>query len=240
MSIEVYEKEYTILSSDVDFSRRLKLSVLYKMLQEAAIAHTTELGMGREKTLDKGLLWIITMQQTSVKRLPEYDEKIVLRSWPGDTMHMFFPRFYRMEDAHGEELLTSSMLWALMDEKTRNMVFPDEHGIKIDSSSFSPSLPIPKRVAMPELELRADFIVPYSYTDINGHMNNTRYFDLVLDNASADLRDKNISDIFSEYVAEIACGEKISLFMSESPCEVFTEGRFSDGRPCFRMVLKTS
>ena len=61
--MSVYEKSYRLLSSDVDAQQRLRLSRLFTFLQEASIAHTTALGMGREKTLDKGLLWIVTLQQ---------------------------------------------------------------------------------------------------------------------------------------------------------------------------------
>ena len=60
--MSIYSIEYRILSSDTDANRRLRLSRLFTLLQEASIAHTTELGMGREKTLDRGLLWIVTLQ----------------------------------------------------------------------------------------------------------------------------------------------------------------------------------
>ena len=129
--MSVYRKEYTLLSSDVDAARRLRLSRLFTMLQEASIAHTTALGMGREKTLDKGLLWIIVQMSVQVKRLPLYDEKVRLLSWPGKTLHLYFPRFYRLEDENGECLLEGSALWGLMDQATRHIIFPEEHGIRI-------------------------------------------------------------------------------------------------------------
>ena len=78
--MSVYEKGYRLLSSDVDAGQRLRLSRLFTFLQEASIAHTTELGMGREKTLDRGLLWIVTLQQVQVARLPVYDEDVKLLS----------------------------------------------------------------------------------------------------------------------------------------------------------------
>ena len=73
MSSGIYEKKLRLRSSDVDVDRRLRTSVLFSMFQEAAIAHTEELGMGRAKTLDKGLLWIVSLQKLEVLRMPEYD-----------------------------------------------------------------------------------------------------------------------------------------------------------------------
>ena len=97
--MSTYRKQYTLRSADVDMRRRLRLSSLFTMLQEAAIAHTTELGMGREKTLDRGLLWIVTRLSIRINRLPKYDETVVLSSWPGETMHLYFPRCSRLFDA---------------------------------------------------------------------------------------------------------------------------------------------
>ena len=94
----MYRIPYQILSSDTDANRALRLSRLFTLLQEASIAHTTLLGMGREHTLDRGLLWIVTLQRAQISRLPVYDERIVLKSWPGKTMHLLFPRYYRIED----------------------------------------------------------------------------------------------------------------------------------------------
>ena len=127
----------------MDAGQRLRLSRLFTFLQEASIAHTTLLGMGREKTLDRGLLWIVTLQQVKVDRLPVYDEDVKLLSWPGATMHLYFPRYYRMEDKDGRTLLTGSALWALMDRENRKMVFPEEHGVHIDGETGEGPLPLP-------------------------------------------------------------------------------------------------
>ena len=87
----MYRILYQILSSDTDANRTLRLSRLYTLLQEASIRHTEQLGMGREKTLDKGILWVLTQQRCEIRRMPEYDEHIVLKSWPGRNMHLLFP-----------------------------------------------------------------------------------------------------------------------------------------------------
>ena len=71
--MSVYREEILLRSKDVDLFRRLRLSRLFELLQEASIRHTEQLGMGREKTLDKGLLWVVTMQRCEISRMPEYD-----------------------------------------------------------------------------------------------------------------------------------------------------------------------
>ena len=102
---EIYTERLTLRSRDVDMFRRLRTSELFKLLQEASIRHTEQLGMGRDRTLDRGVLWVLLMQRAEIARMPEYDERIVLRSWPGKTMHLLFPRFYSLETEAGEELV---------------------------------------------------------------------------------------------------------------------------------------
>ncbi len=233
--MSLYSTEHTLLSADVDTSRRLRLSTLFTMLQEASIAHTTELGMGREKTLDKGLLWIITLQQATICRLPVYDEHITLTSWPNPTMHLYFPRSYRITGEHGETLIEASALWALMDQATRRIVFPEQHGIVIDGTANQSDPPFPRAPKMPELTDTQTFTVPYSYTDLNGHMNNTRYFDLAEDRMPELLRARPIRTIQVEYSAEAKGNETITLHTSASETAFAMVGE-TDKR-LFRMLL---
>ena len=124
-SIGPYERTLRIRSQHVTCCRRLRLSVLLEFFQEASIAHTEALGMGREKTLDRGLLWIITKQHVGIRRMPEYDEEITIRSWPGEMMHVLFPRFYEVVSG-GDVIITGSALWMLIDAESRGFIFPPD------------------------------------------------------------------------------------------------------------------
>ena len=236
----VYRQEYTIRSCDVDSMRRLRLSSLFVMLQEAAIAHTTELGMGRHMTLDRGFLWVITLQNVWIRRLPVYDEHISIISWPERSMHIYFPRSFRIEDADGELLVEASTVWGLMDQKTRHLIFPEDHGINIDGCREMPSLPFPKVPSPEVLQEMCTYTVPYSCTDINGHMNNTRYFDLAEDMMPPELRSRAVNEISSSFDSEIFLGDTVSLFSSFDGDTYVIEGRNSSGKRCFRVRLTYS
>ena len=222
--MNVYTKEYKILSSDVDLYRRLRLSRLHVWLQEASIAHTEALGAGRDKTLDRGLLWIIAQQQTGLSRLPEYDERVTVSSWPGKTMHVFFPRFCRVTDGAGRVLAETTALWALMDEKTRKTVFPDRWGIEIPPFVTGDRAPLPRVPRTEETDRETPFTVPFSYVDLNGRMNNTRYFDLADDLLPEALREKTPRDVSVEYGGEARLGETVTLRFSQSEDHFYLSG----------------
>ena len=115
----MYERQLLLGSEHVDLHRRMRTSALFELLQVSSIRHTEELGMGREKTLDRGLLWVVTRMHAEVARMPVYDERITLRTWPGETMHLLFPRYYEIASEEGEVLVQASGVWSLMDAAKR-------------------------------------------------------------------------------------------------------------------------
>ena len=209
--MSVYERDFSVRACDVDPRRRLRLSSLCTMLQEAAIAHTEQLGAGREKTLDRGLLWVITLQEIRIARLPEYGERVKLLSWPGDMMHVFFPRYSALRDEAGETLLTASALWALIDRETRKLTFPEETGVAVPGFRTGEEPPMPAAPkALPATESRS-FTVPRSYADINGHMNNARYFDLLEDVLPEELLGACPARVRAEFSGEVPEGAELRL-----------------------------
>jgi len=237
----VYEKTYRLKSSDVNRFQRLRTSVMMRWLQEAAIAHTEELGMGREKTLDKGILWIVSLQRTEILRMPVYDEDILVRSWPGKTMHVFFPRYYELVSANGSEVLVrASALWMLLDEKTRHFVFPESYGIVIEGCVTGRETALPSSPkALPFTE-ESPFTVPFSYVDLNGHMNNTRYYDLADDLLPFEKEGRLLKTLFTEYLHEIREDQCIVLRrgFDENGDAAFLVGEDEAGTALFRLRLE--
>ena len=240
-SIGPYERTLRIRSQHVTCCRRLRISVLLRFFQEASIAHTEALGMGREKTLDRGLLWIITKQHIDIRRMPEYDEEITIRSWPGETMHVLFPRFYEVI-CNGDVVITGSALWMLIDAESRGFIFPDEYGIEIPEMNTGHTLPLPGtiRERLPEAGDPRIRSVPrtatFSMLDINGHINNCGYFDLTDDLIPLSVHEQSPpASVDAEYLSEIRAGEDFEIAWTEENGTWLFEGR-SD-RPKFRIKL---
>ena len=232
----MFRRELLLRSKDVDLHRRLRTSRLFELLQEASIRHTEELGMGRDKTLDKGILWVVGLQRAEIRRMPVYDEQIVLKSWPGKTMHLFFPRYYQLETAAGEVLLKASALWTLVDESTRKVVFPEKYGVVIEGEVTGEEISLPASPRKLETDRAVPFRVPYSYVDLNGHMNNTRYFDLAEDCIPASLEGRPLRMIQTEYVSEARIGDELQVRWGGDGKVFYLLGQGE--KPVFRMRLE--
>jgi hypothetical protein len=73
--------------------------------------------------------------------------------------------------------------------------------------------------------------------DLNGHMNNARYFDLAEDCIGAAARGLPLKEVRTEYVNEIRFGETATLRWNGDGGEVFLTGECG-GKPAFRMLLR--
>ena len=233
--MSVYTTELRLRNKDVNLHRRLRTAMLFELMQEASIRHTEELGMGRKMTLDRGLLWMVTLQRAEIARMPEYDECITLESWPGETMHLLFPRYYRVLDEGGNTLVSASALWALVDQETRRMIFPDRYGVHVEGcvTGHEIELPSPPRKAQGGEASR--FTVPFSYLDLNGHMNNTRYFDLAEDLIPAAAEGRALREIQVEYSSEARLGDTLSITLEQDGGCFFISG--DTEKKIFRMRL---
>lgn len=234
--MRIWRQDFRILSSDVDLTRKLRLSTLFTKLQEAAIAHTIELGVTRERTLDRGLLWAVTQYRLNIDRMPEYDDQVTLLSWPGKTMHLYFPRYFRLLDEKGRVLLDAVSLWVLIGEKDRSIVFPEDHGIEIPETVTGSELPLPGRLRREETSSSHSFTVPYSYVDLNGHMNNARYYDLAQDIMPEELRSRKLASLSSEYIGEARLGDTLQAGCALSRDTFYVCG--STEKPLFRMKFE--
>ena len=234
--MDIYSRKFRVLSSDTDMNRRMHLSALFTHLQNAAIAHTESLGAGRNKTLDKGLLWVVVMQEARIRRMPVYDDLLTLTSWPGSTMHVFFPRYWQISDECGEILVEASSLWTLMSCSERKLVFPEEHAITIPDMNQGRNTFLPGRIKAKSAPVLQEFTVPFSYTDLNGHMNNVRYFDLAADCMPEQMHSRHFSRIRVEYIEECRLGETMVLRALKEADTWYFSGETD--RSLFRMVFE--
>ena len=126
-------------------------------------------------------------------------------------MHVLFPRYFRVLGEKGNVLINGSALWTLIDAKTRSFVFANQYGIDVPGESHPGESALPKAVKTETTEEHRSFTVPFSYCDLNGHMNNARYLDLVEDTLPYEVVGRPLTSITTQYDHEIRYGETVDL-----------------------------
>ena len=236
MATELFSKQMTILSEQVDRTRTLKPSALLLMLQEIALDHSRALDLGSDKTLNRNLLWVVTRYYFEIERLPKYEEQITLETYPGPIRRVLFPRHFRMKDADGNVILRASSVWVLIDGEKRAMISPRQYDLPIyDGLVLEDELPINRPAEPIETTREERFSVPYSYLDLNGHMNNTKYFDACIDWIADETEGRPLQSISAEYQNEIHYRDEVKVSIGQKKGSYLFTGETE--KPCFRIGL---
>ena len=123
-----------------------------------------------------------------------------------------------------------------MDQNTRKAVFPEQCGIAVPGMQTGLETALPRPPQAPTTDETSSFTVPYSYVDQNGHMNNTRYFDLAEDRMPDALRMRPLCEVKTEYSREALLDDTITL-KSELFGDTFLLAGESEGQKLFKLSL---
>ena len=193
----------------VDFKKELKLSSLLTLFQEIASTHVEKLGYPAKLTLGKGLIWVIARQRIEIDNLPKYEDDITLTTYPRNMKHMFYPRDYEIKKG-SETCINCSSIWGLMNIEDRKLSIPSNSGVIIDADGEAINLPLLRPIE--GLENKARIIANYSNVDMNGHLNNTKYLDIVMDLIPIEyLKNHSPKIVDISYKKEIKLGEEIEI-----------------------------
>ena len=115
---KIYQEKIFINSNDVDDHYDLKISTIFKYLQQTATNHAELIGLGMKDTFDKGMFWVITRMHVKILKMPKMLETLTVITHPGNMMMFLFPRFHEIYNEKGELVIVASSIWALLDVNT--------------------------------------------------------------------------------------------------------------------------
>ncbi len=164
--------------SQVDASKKAKLASILYYSQEAAIkAVESDLGISKDKTNGRGLLWVVARYHFEIERLPELDEDITILTWQSRMMAFFFVRNFQILSKDGYPFIKGSSYWSLIDMNSRQVILPKDYDIIVPDHIRGDELQRPNKVALREGNKKAILHCYKEDLDINNHMNNIVYLD---------------------------------------------------------------
>lgn len=129
--------------------------------------------------------------------------------------------------------MNGSAVWALLDAQTRRMIFPDRNGIVIEGETTGRETGLPLPLKRTDTDRQDLYTVQFCDCDLNGHMNNTRYFDLCENLLEHPMQGKDPVRITAEYVQEARYRETVNVNWSEDEHSAAVYG--DTEKTCFRM-----
>ena len=223
----IFEKTFTIRSTEVDAASNCRPSALLGFFQELATDHAEDLDITRDYLVENyHAVWLLARVWFRLKRPLKMGETVTVRTWHRGPDKLFV---YRDFDILAEGTLVGEGVsaWIVADLETRKMLRPSsiEH---IAASPFPETVKeLQLRPIRPPKERRAvyDKIVRWSDVDLNGHMNNTKYADAAMDAFTMEeLRGVFLSEMTLNYSLECAPGETITVSRAETEEGWYAEG----------------
>ncbi len=176
------EQVHTIAYTDVNPNFTIQLRALLRLLQEAAVAHSEQVGLGSRELLHAGTVWVLSKMAVVIDRLPRYRETVRVVTWHRGSRGF---RAYRdFEVFNGEKrIVTATSLWLYFDLASKRLQrIPAELSrayIKEDRDAGCGDLDHWKPAEIAEDAFAVNFTTRSSDFDPLGHVNNTVYFDML-------------------------------------------------------------
>lgn len=196
-------------------SRILPSSIL-DLFQDVAGEHAKTLGVGYYDLLPENKCWMILRLRYEVVRQPKMFSSVIVRTWPVESKRIEFDRDYIISDTEGNLLIKGTTAWAILDVADRakpQLVMAKDFDLGLDEYISERALEGKFERLAPKFEADGvPFTTKSGYTDIdtNGHVNNTKYANFILD--ALDLpAEKEISSFRIDFLKEIMSGSEINI-----------------------------
>ncbi len=212
----MYSEKFLIDSNEVDPFLDLSIPGLFRLLQAIAGTGVEAIGAGKKETTDKGYLWVLTRMSVEISKMPRYMDEIELTTYPGEQIGCFYFRHFFAKSKTGETLFRVSSTWALLQASTRKAVMRSPFSNPLISEKTPDELPRPDKLKAPQTMVEVEKrTVTYSMCDLNGHLNNTRYLEMIVDAKNRQFYEKRTpASIVLNFEKEIQEGETVSISIS--------------------------
>ena len=211
-----YEKHYTVLSHDVNVNGNLRPSLVAKFMQETANHHMRDRKPTYYDLFEEGKSYILTRMVIEIRDEFHMYEDVDSYTWSCDSKAATFIRSYLLE-RNGREAARAYSEWAVANRNTGKLCLVRE----IDVSNYERDIPldmkIPVKFKFPKTaawEETTGKLVEYGEVDMNMHMNNTYYPDMIW-NRLPGVESKKMTSLSIRFMAEAPLGEKIRIFRSK-------------------------
>ena len=236
-----FEYEIRLSGLDVDGQEHCKASALLNHLQNAATLAAEDGGFGREALIERyGAFWMLARSWFRLSRPLKYEDKVTIRTWHRGGRGAIMYRDYDIL-ANGQPVGESVSGWVLASVDTRKLLrlgsiaeLERTGGGALCKTMTLAKLHQPE--VLREVERR---LMRYSDTDLNGHVNNTRYADFACDAVEMQrlTPDRFLAEMQVGYLAECRAGETLSLRVGEQGDRRYVLGMDDTGKPRFEAAL---
>lgn len=210
---EHYAEHFTLMSHDIDINGNVRPSIISRLMGETANHHMRDRRPTYYELFDEGKSFIATRMAFELRaQLKRYDE-VEVRTWYCPGKAATWVRCFTIERG-GETVARAYSEWAVADRLRGGLCRVSE----IDMSNYESDEPlrmkVPVRFRFPAdaaFEKCGEKTVVYSEVDMNLHMNNTYYQDMIW-NCVPGVEHRKVTSFSLRFMAEAPLGHDIEIW----------------------------
>ena len=242
---KIYEESRYIKTNDIDFKNELKASAIFNIMQEAASFHAEQMGLGFDSLKKHDMAWVLSWAKIQCLQSSRFGEQIKIRTWPKCKHRLFSMRDFTLANANNEVVVRGTTAWLLMNIETKKIC--DLASLPIDISYFHEEHALEEYPGKFDIEdtkqLRYTKKFRYTDIDVNSHVNNTKYVELMLDCFPLErYASHSIKEVTIRFHSESFAGDELDIFLSPDPVDkqIFTVEGFNRMRAqtAFRAIVR--
>ena len=210
----MYTGEMTLVAHDVDCANKWKLSSVFSNTQEVANYDCYSYNCDWITLRDRyDACFVLTRMKVKMYFYPGSSETVRVSTWPGVKPRMIWPRYFKLETEDKRLIGEATSQWVLLNRTARTMMKPSEFDIPMPDTGH---IPLPFDLPRGNFDFTPDKTVEripvYSDVDYNGHVNNARYIEWIMDLFPLEQFYQNqVAELDIKYEQEIHYGQKVLL-----------------------------
>lgn len=211
----IWESTFKVRAFDIDSKDRLKVNAIMDYFQDAASNDAERLNFGYTNFVPKGLTWVLSWAKFEFIRYPKFMDEVKIQSWGKKQHKLHSIRDYLLLDSMNNILCRGTSAWLLIDLKSFRpkvlpQLFPD---IKMFGEKNA-LIDLPQKIIPPKnLEKVYKTQIRYTDIDLNQHVNNAKYIELLLDCFDEQFHKENSLRLLTvSFNAESKFGDEVELY----------------------------
>jgi len=225
-----WTESYKVSVNDIDLNHTVSPSKLLKFMQDTADAHMDAKKPSYMDLFENGYAYVLTRLSMSVYAPLFAEDKIEATSWTAESRGLLYNRCYSIR-RNGDLIAEAIGVWALVEIATHRVTRVGEVEMDYGGDEPMPELDVPTRLRIPSdvsLSLVGERMTVYADTDLNKHMNNTHYPD-ILCGYIPEIESRRVVNMVISFVGEAPLGENIKIYMGKYDGTYYFRTKREDG-----------
>jgi len=236
-----FTKEFKLTFGQCDINNKLTLAELLLMTSDTAVEDYNQKGLSWQFLVDNGVTILTSRSAFNIQKMPVANQKISLTTWEEKPEGLQLSRKYEMKDSQSGELLIKGWsYWTVIDFNKRKIIPPKLFTLRPEPTLTTEYDGVkPGKISLSETmkEIGSHKIL-FSDMDANGHTNNSKYINFVLDSLPPEYQNKTYKDFKINYSKEAVLNDEISIEADLTGTEnkIIVAGK-NKGETCFECEL---